>query len=409
MVVVTGDTAADGGSDLLSSIALVRELLKEDPKQHVNAELSAAQQWRYENRIMMEEERKAHIEIVEDLQLRLEQAKKEARQEKIIRMSLEETNEALEKHAAELSAAIDTLKTSRTSSPSVQTDPSHAESIKGFEAEKEELNLKLLKSQIEVEEVKTSAQKWKNSCHESQRQVKELQAQLETMKKEFHTAQARRDGYHLLPNQSSKNYDSFQRRLEDSIVARRNAKEGLDSILRGGYQPSNLQNVEEQRVDENESIPVDWKLKYEETLTYTKGLETKIRSLEDEISFFFWKDQYGNPSKISEADRESMKQILEKMTVWNKLYVKTKAEIMTRRNVMNVTNGDDPMFDRSSQLTSKLNAIYTTLGIQIEESINELKSIVGEDLTVNAPPIVVVDMSEVGFHTMFDGKDEIHL
>ena len=362
-------TDAVKGSDLLSSIALVRELLKQNPS-HVNTELSFAQQSRYESSVLLEEEQKAHREIVEDLQFQIEQAKHEARQEKIIRLSLEETNEALELHAAELSARLDALSTSTVlPSRQAEAEQQHAESITLLESQISELNSKLVASEKELDEAKASVSIWKSNCHQSQRQVTELHVQLATIKKEFQTMHDRRD---FLLRDEETNYESFQKRLEDSIAARRIAKDELHSI-RGSH--SAASDVE--RLASSSEIS-EWKLKYEEALVSMKRVEDEAIRLEAEISVLK-QQELASPFSpdVTEEDREVMAKMANKVTELNGLYATLRKEARRGTSANEPKDGNEPTLANSESIfcrensMSKLNHYYTVLQIKVEECISE--------------------------------------
>ena len=360
------------GSDLLTSIALVRELLKDNPCPF-NTELSVAEQSRYESSLMVEEEQKAHREIVEDLQFRMEQAKHEARQEKIIRLSLEETNEALELHRAELAARLDALSTS-TAPPfsQAEADHQHAESIKMLESHVSELNLKLAASQKEVDEAKSSANIWKSNYYQSERQVKELHVQLATIKKE-HQAMHDRQEY-LLRDEESK-FESFQKRLEDSVAARRFAKDELQSI-RGTHPEAS--DAERARTSEI----AEWKLKYEEALASMKIIEDKATRMEDEISALQRKELALSLSpEISDEDREVMAKMVNTIIALNALYADTRRDARRGKIAKGPADCDTPTLANSEGIfsfenaKSQLNHHYVALQIKVEECVSEFKRI----------------------------------
>jgi hypothetical protein len=369
-IMVTAGAAR--GNDLLSSIALVRELLTENPH-HVNVELSLAQQSRYENRSMVEEEQKAHREIVEDLQFRLEQAKNEARQEKVIRLSLEETNAALEQHMAELSARLDAIATTAVPpSKQPETDPGHVEAIKLLETEKSELNSKLSAIQKEVDEAKASANNWMKNCYQAQRQVNELQIQLDTMKKEYRSIQSRQE--YLLEGTHTK-YDSFQKCLEDSIAARRTANEELRAIK--ATQPA--ASVGEQGSCTSEIS--EWKSKYEEALASTACVEEKAFRLEAEIAVL--KQERGASSlsgDLPEEEREAMVTLLNKIAELNELYTKTEKE--AKEHTAKEPNSGDKLTPLNTQVGAILDSSkfplkekYAALQITVDDYISEFQRI----------------------------------
>lgn len=223
-------TTATASGDLLSSIATVRQLLQQNQGPNkISDELSALQQLRYEEKLRFDDERMSHQELVQDLNDRLQQAKREAQQEKVIRLSLEETNEALEKYKEELVMQLETASSLRSSHPEDTPQGSVAiEIFQALEQEKDMLAKKLVDSQQEVVQVKTTSDKWKSQCLASQRQVKELQIQLESFRKEYHTSQDRQK--ELIQGRDTK-YESFHRRLEESVAARKKAEEELQAII----------------------------------------------------------------------------------------------------------------------------------------------------------------------------------
>ncbi len=228
----TTNTVTAAG-ELLSSIAAVRQLLLQNhhqPSHKYADDLSMVQQSRYEDRLKFEEEQKSQKELLDDLTVRLEQARHEAQQEKAIRESLEATNEALEKHKEELSVQLETLSSSRPSLfESQEHDSIPLASVQALEQEKNDLVAKWTYSQKEIAEIKVTSDKWRSQCLASQRQVKELQIQLETFKKEYQMSQDRHK--ELLQGGDTK-YESFHRRLEESVAARKKAEQELQAIIR---------------------------------------------------------------------------------------------------------------------------------------------------------------------------------
>ncbi len=240
-----GGHVPGGGGELLSSVAAVRELLLRPTIGNTSGnyhhsrladELSAVQQSRYEDRLRFEQERKSYVERVEELTSRLQQAKKELEQEQVIRKSLEETNEALEKHKDELTTQLEELSSLKSTSGAFQEEQGDGatqegnERIRSLEEDKLDLTNKVSQLQQELIEVKTTLDGWKNQCLVSQRQVQEMQVQLESFQKEFQVNQDRQR--ELLHSQDIQ-YESFRRRLEESIAARKKAEEDLQTIMRG--------------------------------------------------------------------------------------------------------------------------------------------------------------------------------
>ena len=235
-----------GGGELLSSVAAVRELLLRPTisnpsgnhlQNRLSDELSAVQQSRYEDRVRFEQERQSYIERVEELTSRLQQAKRELEQEQAIRKSLEETNEALEKHKDELTTQLEELSSSQSTrsiagsgNQSDGTTSEATERIQALEQEKLVLTNKVSQLQNELSQVKSTSDGWKNQCLVSQRQVQEMQVQLESFQKEF---QVNQDRQRDLLNSQDIQYESFRRRLEESIAARKKAEEELSTIMRG--------------------------------------------------------------------------------------------------------------------------------------------------------------------------------
>jgi chromosome segregation ATPase len=304
-------TDSSNGNDLLTSIALVRQLLKEDPH-IVDAELSAAQRSHYETRLRLDEEQKAHREFVQELRFRLDQAKNEAQQERAIRVSLEETNSALEQHAAELSALLES-RSSFDPTPALESsvDPEHAETIKKLEREKTELNSKLLASQKDVGEARTMADNWKNMCHQAHQQVKKAEMQLETIKKEYEIIQKHQKI--LLQGKLSK-YESFRTTLEESIAARRSA---LDE----------LQSIKDTQPAASASTFSSLKQKHEEALAAVTRSEEKVARLETEIAVL--KQQGMAPNSLADEEEQSqtaMKELQKRIAELNEAYTKTKNE-----------------------------------------------------------------------------------
>lgn len=227
----------------MSSIAAVRQLLQQEypaaaasnPRRNDHPssladELSSVQQSRYEDRMKFDEERKAHKEIVEELRLRLEEAKREVKQEKAVRQTLEETNEALEKYKEELSSQLDTMSSTRSITFRDQEDSTATEGrIKALEKEKEDLASKLSSSQKQVEDLGPSVEGWKAQCLASQRQVKELQIQLDSFKRQYQTSQDRQKD---IQEGQDTQCESFQKRLEESAAARKKAEGELQAMLR---------------------------------------------------------------------------------------------------------------------------------------------------------------------------------
>lgn len=247
-----GGNGAGSGGELLSSVAAVRELLLRpnlanplgtNHHHRLSDELSAVQQSRYEDRLRFEQERKSYVQRIDELTSRLQQSKRELEQEQAIRKSLEETNEALEKHKDELSAQLEELSCLK-SSPSTgilleqesgggTTTTTGSEEVmhgkvQSLEQEKLDLTNKLSNLQQELSRVKSTADSWKNQCLVSQRQVQAMQIQLESFQKEFQLNQDRQRD--LLQTQDIQ-YESFRRRLEESIAARKKAEEELQTIM----------------------------------------------------------------------------------------------------------------------------------------------------------------------------------
>jgi len=226
-----------GGGELMSSIAAVRQLLLQDypsasHRQRISLadKLSAVQQTRYEEKLKFEEERKAHQEVVDDLKRRVEQAKREAQQEKSIRLTLEETNDTLEKHKDELSAQLDSVLSSSQApraNENRSTTMASSEQVKTLERENEVLAAKLSATRTELEEMRKSSGEWKIQCLASQRQAKELQIELESYRKQYEASQDRQK--ELLQGRDT-NYETFQKRLKESIAARKRAEEELSAI-----------------------------------------------------------------------------------------------------------------------------------------------------------------------------------
>jgi len=222
---VTRNTAV-GVGDLMSSIAAMREMLLHQPSSQKPDELSILQQSRYEERLKLEDERRNHQEIVDDLNRRLKEAKEEARQEKSIRLSLEETSDALEKHNEELSAQIESLsKAPPSSSEPAETESS--EKIKQLEKEKEALAMVVSKREKELDEANKTSDAWQSKFATAQRQVKELQIQVDCFRKDLDASRHRQKE---IQEDKNTKYESFQKRLEESIAARKKAEEELQTM-----------------------------------------------------------------------------------------------------------------------------------------------------------------------------------
>lgn len=280
-------SSARGGGELMSSIAAVRQLVLQqgyssnpnhsERDSSLADELSAVQQSRYEERLKFEEERKGHQEIVDDLKRRVEQAKREAQQEKAIRLSLEETNEALEQHKKELSAQLDALSSSSSAArtPRESQEPSAAsrDRVKELEQERDQLVTQLSASRSELEEMRTASGNWKIQCLASQRQVKELQIHLDSYKKQYEASQNRQK--QLLEGQDTK-FESFQNRLNESVAARKKAENELKAITTstGGTRTGTTQTDLVQPADVDEL-----NRKYQDAVAAKTQAENKVCGL----------------------------------------------------------------------------------------------------------------------------------
>jgi DNA repair exonuclease SbcCD ATPase subunit len=294
---MTTANPATGGGELMSSIAAVRQLLLHEypaassspgqprhPRRHsLSDELSSVQQSRYEDRLKFEEERNGFQEVVEDLKLRLSEAKQEAQQEKAIRRTLEETNEALEQHKEELSSQLDAVSSLPSSSSSAPQDVAAVdttatqERVQELEKEKEDLTAKWSESQKQVQEMKQGSETWKTQCLASQRQVKEIQMQLDTSKKQYQTSQDRQK--ELLEGQDTK-YESFQKRLEESAAARKKAEEELQAMIRqkssaSSTTPESRSPIEDSNASTNEAT-AELKRKYDEAASARVKAHEKV-------------------------------------------------------------------------------------------------------------------------------------
>lgn len=345
-----------GRSDLMSSIAMVRELLKTDPF-HVDTEISSLQQSRYEDRLRFDEERKVQQELVMSLKEQLGQAKCEAQQERSIRKSLEVTNEALEQHKKELTAQLDGLHRLDETPQESSVAPTEVDSIKKLEDRNAEMSRQLATSRKETKEARESAGTWKKSCIDAQRQVKELLGQLESMKTEHQSVKKQQK--ELLESKGSK-YESFQQRLDQSIEARKKAEEEL-RMIRTTHQATASEAQHTSIQAETAKLQSQYQTAYE-AKERAEGiideLKSEIAGLKKQLST---NTLSMGSTEEAEEEKEVMEKIQSKVIELSDLYTRAKSVV-------------DELQEKDASTSKNLTLAKTKAGAILESTESHLKA-----------------------------------
>jgi chromosome segregation ATPase len=238
--------ALSGG--LMSSIAAVREILMMNTVAESEAvnELHKHKQKSYQEILRLNEEIEKQRSSVQDLQSKVEQGQEEVQREKSVRQALETSHAALEEHKKELLVHIETVKGSRVSLEG---------KISGFRDDLEKENNAFMQERAKWEElVKELRSQNENALKNtgalearllaSQRQTKEMESQLSSMRKEVESSATRREetiqGYVKSNEQLKKrielgnvtSIESLQLRLNESEAARESARESAMEKVR---------------------------------------------------------------------------------------------------------------------------------------------------------------------------------
>jgi chromosome segregation ATPase len=238
--------AADTGG-LMSSIAAVREILMMNTVAESEAvnELHKHKQKSYEEILRLKEEIEKQRSSVQDRQSKVEQGREEVHREKSVRQALETSHAALEEHKKELLVHIETVKGSRVSLEG---------KISGFRDDLEKENNAFMQERAKWEELVRELRSQNENALKntgalearllaSQRQTKEIESQLSSMRKEVESSATRREetiqGYVNSNEQLKKrielgnvtSIESLQLGLNESEAARESAIERVRMSL----------------------------------------------------------------------------------------------------------------------------------------------------------------------------------
>lgn len=225
----------------MSSIAAVREILMMNnvaENQAVN-DLHNHKQQSYEERVKLKEDIEKQRSLVEELQSKVEQGREEVRREKSLRQALEASHAALEEHKKELLMQLELVKESRTSLEgkfSGFRDDLDKEND-AFKQEREKWEALVNEMRSQNEKTLQNAGELEARLLAAQRQTKEIESRLSSMKKEVEASAKRREetiqGYVNTNEQLMKrielgnvtSIESLQARLNESEAARATAVE----------------------------------------------------------------------------------------------------------------------------------------------------------------------------------------
>lgn len=244
----------------MSSIATVRELLRKDfsseGQSAIADELSSVKQAKYQEKLRYETEIDIQKEMIQELNDKVERFKKEIEQERKIRKSLEATNAAMDEHKRDLAEKLESIQSSLDSQTQNGGDGSMAYSSlrkenENLKQENESMTSQLADAQTQKTEALHAAVGWEARCLASQRQVKELQNELNTSKREL---QIHEERHSKQMEKHETTCDSFKKRLEESVAARQRAEMKLKTVATKPTLKETAETKEDSAVDSKEEI-----------------------------------------------------------------------------------------------------------------------------------------------------------